>query len=56
MNWLLDTMGYEYKFLKSSNQLIVECYNYDDVCVGKIKIILNKAEAEKLIKKLGLFK
>ena len=54
--WEFTTEGLFHKFRIRQNQLIVECYDYKDYHVGNIKIIINKKEREKLIKKIGEMK
>lgn len=56
MNWEFSSQGLNHKFRISQNQLIIECYDFEDYQVGNIKIILNKEEREKLIKKINQMK
>ena len=56
MNWKFSSQGLNHKFKISSNQLIIECYDYEDYNVGNITIILNEKEREKLIKKIKQMK
>jgi len=49
MNFEINTSGYNHEFHMDMNELIIECYDYQDYCVGSIGIVINKEESEKLI-------
>ena len=44
MNFDFKSQGWSHKFRLSSNELIIECYNYDDYHIDNIRLILNTEE------------
>ncbi|BDI54988.1 MAG: hypothetical protein QIT40_gp30 [Lokiarchaeia virus VerdaV4] len=52
MSFNIKTEGHSHKFKKSSNELIIKCYDYNDYHIGNISIILNEKEKKELIKLL----
>ena len=50
-----EFMGLNYTFGKNRNVLMINCYRLNGTEEGKIRIVMNKKEAEKLIIKLKQF-